>query len=108
MPRAFCDILKGCKKTFPLPSLKGKGDRVSGGRVCHSGMSVTVIVVLLKREGEGAEDLYLGRCRRLGFIGRRGYGFAITPLSLRDISPIRGISSTATGKRYIKAQARAA
>ena len=25
-----------------------------------------------------------------------GYGFAITPLSLRDISPIRGISSTAT------------
>ena len=29
-------------------------------------------------------------------FGRRGYGFAITPLSLRDISPCRGISSTAT------------
>ena len=30
-------------------------------------------------------------------VGRWGYGFAITPLSLRDISSIRGITSTATG-----------
>ena len=28
--------------------------------------------------------------------GRRGYGYAITPLSLRDISPNRGISSPPT------------
>ena len=76
--------------TIPSPSLKGKGDRVSGGRVCNSGMSVTAIEVSLKREGEEAEDLYLGRCRRLGFIGRRGYGFAITPLSLRDTPSNRG------------------
>ena len=31
-------------------------------------------------------------------VGRRGYGFAITLLSLRDISSNRGISSTATEK----------
>ena len=30
------------------------------------------------------------------FSGRRGYGCAITPLSLRDISPNRGISPTPT------------
>ena len=65
--------------------------------MCHSGMSVTAVDASLKREGEEAKRLCLGGCRRLGFIGRRGYGFAITPLSLRDISPIRGISSTATG-----------
>ena len=29
-------------------------------------------------------------------MGRRGYGFAITLLSLRDISPIRGITPSPT------------
>ena len=30
------------------------------------------------------------------FSGRRGYGFAITLLSLRDISPIRGLTPSTT------------
>ena len=38
-----------------------------------------------------------GRARRPApTTGHRGYGCAITPLSLRDISPNRGISPTPT------------
>ena len=33
----------------------------------------------------------LGRFVKRPYAGRRGYGFAITLLSLRNISPIRGI-----------------
>ena len=38
--------------TIALPSLKGKGDRVSGGRVSPSGLSGAAVEVLLKREDE--------------------------------------------------------
>ena len=53
---------------------------------------------MLKRANEKVVHLCLCGRRRLGFMGCRGYGFAITLLSLRDISSNRGISSTATGK----------
>ena len=56
--------------TIPLPSLKGKGDRVSGGRVCHSGMSVTAIDASLKREGEEEEPLRHPYGRHLSFQER--------------------------------------
>ena len=39
--------------------------------------------------------------QRVGSSGRRSYGFAITPVSLRDISPIRGISSSPTKELFI-------
>ena len=38
--------------TRVCPFSEKKGDRVSGGRVCHSGMSVTATEVSLKREDE--------------------------------------------------------
>ena len=40
--------------------------------------------------------LYKTACRLIVDTDRRGYGYAITPLSLRDISPIRGIPSVPT------------
>ena len=45
--------------TITSPSLKGKGDRVSGGRVSPSGLSDTTVGVSLKQEDEKAQDYSL-------------------------------------------------
>ena len=45
----------------------------------------------------GFHARHFGLCEIQSCSGRRDYGFAITLLSLRDISPIRGIFAAPTG-----------